>query len=108
MFNSSFYESIKQHNLIINNINCVLRKIEKDIDQHVKNDPSIILYSYEPLEINRRHYFSFDYPNIIFSVTPLKIIIPYKEVIKKVEKQISNSNAIEKAIEQIVLDYLCI
>ncbi len=106
MFNTSFYETIKNHNQIINKINCALRKIEKDITCYIEKNPAVILYSYDPIDAENNHYFEFDYPNIIFSLPPFRIAISYKEILDRLNGQTSNASLIAQTIEMIILEYI--
>ncbi len=105
MFNPSFYETIKNHNQVINTINCMLLELEKDISYYIENDPAVILYSYDPLTAEDEHYFKFDYPNIIFSLSPFKAVISYKEIISKLNDTI-NSTVIEQIVTKLILDHI--
>lgn len=106
MFNTTFYEIVKNHNRTINIINCALRKIEKDISCYIEKDPAVILYSYDPIDAENNRYFEFDYPNIVFSLTPFKIVFEYKEIVERLNGQIYNNSLIEQAIEQIILEHI--
>lgn len=106
MFNTSFYEIIKNHNQTINKINCALRKMEKDINCYIEKDPSVVLYSYDPIDTENNHYFEFDYPNIIFSLSPFKITISYKEIADRLNGQINNNSLVEQTIEMIILEHI--
>lgn len=104
MFNTSFYETIKNYNQIINVINCTLRKLENDIARYIEKDPSVILYSYDPIDVENNHYFAFDYPDIVFSLLPFKIVISYKDIVDKLNGQINNNAFVEETIERIILE----
>jgi len=106
MFNSSFYEIVKNHNQTINIINCALREIEKEINRYIENDPAVTLFSYDPLCTGYNHCFTFDYPNVILSLPPLKITISYREIIENLKGQVDNNLIIEQAIEKIILDHI--
>lgn len=104
MFNSAFYDIIKNYNQTINTINCTLREIEKDITHYIEDDPAVILYSYDPLANENYHYFKFEYPNIVFSLAPFQIVISYKEIMEKIDGRIINRSNIELIIEELILN----
>lgn len=103
MLNSSFFDTIKRHNTIVNKINGNLLILEAKILEHIERNPDIILYSYDPIAFKQGTVLEFCYPDLIITLSPFRMTIAYKDIITRLNGDYGIDN-LESVMSKIVVD----